>query len=48
MTDRIEELARGIAYLHSESVEGRRAEGKLVLLKLLKVMVEHDGKLTGV
>uniref|UniRef100_D8PSY6 Protein transport protein sec16 n=1 Tax=Schizophyllum commune (strain H4-8 / FGSC 9210) TaxID=578458 RepID=D8PSY6_SCHCM len=48
LTDRIEELARGIAYLHSESVEGRRAEGKLVLLKLLKVMVEHDGKLTGV
>ncbi|KAL1728714.1 Sec23-binding domain of Sec16-domain-containing protein [Schizophyllum commune] len=48
LTDRIEELARGIAYLHSESVEGKRAEGKLVLLKLLKVMVEHDGKLTGV
>ncbi|KAL1744041.1 Sec23-binding domain of Sec16-domain-containing protein [Schizophyllum fasciatum] len=48
LQDRIEELSRGIAYLHSDSAEGRRAEGKLVLLKLLKVMVEHDGKLTGV
>lgn len=48
LQDRAEELSRGIAYMHSDSPEGRRAEGKLVLVKLLKVMVEHDGRLTGV
>ncbi|KAF7363489.1 Protein transport protein sec16 [Mycena sanguinolenta] len=37
----------GIGYLHAGSAEGRSAEGKLVLVKLLKVLVENDGKLSG-
>lgn len=44
---RIEEIALGLRYLNPDSMERRRAEGKLVLVKLLKVMVEHDGRLTG-
>ncbi|KAK7020573.1 protein transport protein sec16 [Favolaschia claudopus] len=47
LTDRAEEISQGINYLHSESTEGRSAEGKLVLVKLLKVLVENDGKLSG-
>ncbi|KAJ7235468.1 Sec23-binding domain of Sec16-domain-containing protein [Mycena haematopus] len=47
LTDRAEEISQGIGYLHAGSAEGRSAEGKLVLVKLLKVLVEHDGKLSG-
>lgn len=39
------EIHQGIGYL--TGMEKRKAEGKLVLVKLLKVMVEHDGKLVG-
>ena len=45
--ERAEELALGLRYLSPDSIEQRRTEGKLVLIKLLKVMVEHDGRLTG-
>ncbi|KAJ6502501.1 Sec23-binding domain of Sec16-domain-containing protein [Mycena sanguinolenta] len=47
LTDRAEEISQGIGYLHAGSTEGRSAEGKLVLVKLLKVLVENDGKLSG-
>lgn len=47
LTDRAEEISQGIGYLHAGSAEGRSAEGKLVLVKLLKVLVENDGKLSG-
>ncbi|KAJ7155946.1 Sec23-binding domain of Sec16-domain-containing protein [Mycena crocata] len=47
LTDRAEEISQGIGYLHAGSVEGRQAEGKLVLVNLLKVLVENDGRLTG-
>ncbi|KAJ7774593.1 Sec23-binding domain of Sec16-domain-containing protein [Mycena maculata] len=47
LTDRAEEISQGIGYLHAGSVEGRQAEGKLVLVNLLKVLVENDGRLSG-
>jgi hypothetical protein len=47
LDERTDEIALGLRYLNSDSMERRRAEGKLVLIKLLRVMVEHDGRLTG-
>ncbi|KAG5642961.1 hypothetical protein DXG03_001843 [Asterophora parasitica] len=47
LSQRTDELALGLRYLRPESIEGRRAEGKLVLVRLLQLMVEHDGRLTG-
>lgn len=47
LEERADEIDRGIGYLHPGSDDRRSAEGKLVLVKLLKVMVEHDGHLTG-
>jgi hypothetical protein len=47
LTDRAEEISQSIGYLHAGSAEGRQAEGKLVLVKLLKVLVENDGRLSG-
>ncbi|KAJ7709887.1 Sec23-binding domain of Sec16-domain-containing protein [Mycena rosella] len=47
LTDRAEEISQGIGYLHIGSAEGRQAEGKLVLVNLLKILVENDGRLTG-
>jgi hypothetical protein len=47
LDDRAEEISSGIGYLHANSVDRRRAEGKLVLVKLLKVMVDNDGHLSG-
>jgi hypothetical protein len=46
LEQRIEELSRGAMYM-SEGTEKQRAEGKLVLVKLLRVMVENDGALSG-
>ena len=46
LEQRIEELSRGTMYM-SEGTEKQHAEGKLVLVKLLKVMVENDGALSG-
>ena len=47
LCERTDELALGLRYLDPDSIERRRAEGKVVLIKLMKVMVEHDGRLTG-
>lgn len=47
LEERIVELANGLAYIASGSPERFRAEGRLVLLTLLKVMVENDGQLSG-
>lgn len=45
--DRIEEITQGLGYQHSGSAEKRMMEGKLILVKLLKIMVENDGRLLG-
>ncbi|CCM02366.1 uncharacterized protein FIBRA_04461 [Fibroporia radiculosa] len=47
LEERAEELSRGIGYFHTDSPDGKRAEAKQVLIKLLKVMVENDGRLSG-
>ena len=39
-------MERGVTYLSDER-ERRQAEARLVLVKLLKVMVENDGQLSG-
>ena len=44
---RAEEISRGLGYLSRGSSEHRQAEGKLKLVKLLRVLVEHDGHLSG-
>jgi COPII coat assembly protein SEC16 len=42
------ETEREVGYVGNDSVVGRaKAEGKSVLIKLLKVLVENDGKLAG-
>ncbi|KAH7889677.1 Sec23-binding domain of Sec16-domain-containing protein [Phlebopus sp. FC_14] len=46
LEERADEISRGIAYV-SDSTERQRVEGKLVLLRLLKIMVENDGSLSG-
>ncbi|KAG8683021.1 Protein transport protein Sec16A, partial [Ceratobasidium sp. 394] len=51
--ERAEEIERGLGYLAVDAgatpgpSERSKAEGKLVLVMLLKIMVEHDGKLSG-
>lgn len=47
LNERIVEIHQGIGYLHNGSVDKRRADGKLVLVKLLKIMVENEGRLSG-
>lgn len=47
LDERANELSNGMAYIASESPERQKAEGRLVLLLLLKVMVENDGLLSG-
>lgn len=47
LEERAEETTSGIGYLHRGSVESYRAQAKLVMIKLLKVMVENDGRLSG-
>ena len=44
---RAEEISRGLGYLSRGSSEHRQAEGKVTLVKLLKVLVEHDGHMSG-
>lgn len=44
---RIEESEKGLTYVTQNSVEYHKAEGKLVLLRLLKVVVENDGQFSG-
>jgi hypothetical protein len=47
LDERADEIHHGIAYLTPSSEGRRRADGKLVLVRLLKVMVENDGQLSG-
>lgn len=47
LEERIVEFANGLAYISSGSSERFKAEGRLALLTLLKVMVENDGQLSG-
>ncbi|KAL0581708.1 hypothetical protein V5O48_000290 [Marasmius crinis-equi] len=47
LSDRAEEISMGLGYLHAGTAEKRQAEGKLILVKLLKILIEHDGKLLG-
>ena len=47
LTEREEEVFRGIEHLHPGTEDRRKLEGKLALVKLLKVMVENDGSLSG-
>ncbi|KAG5342761.1 hypothetical protein C0989_008711 [Termitomyces sp. Mn162] len=47
LAERTDELALGLRYLKPESIESQQVEGKLVLVKLLQLLVEHDGRLTG-
>lgn len=47
LDERADEIHRGIAYLHPGSEDRRQADGKLVLVRLLKVMVDNDGQLSG-
>ncbi|KAH7341112.1 Sec23-binding domain of Sec16-domain-containing protein [Rhizoctonia solani] len=51
--ERAEEIERGLGYLAVDAgsapgpSERSKAEGKLVIVNLLKIMVENEGKLTG-
>ena len=47
LEERAEEISRGLGYLHLDSLDGKRASARHMLLLLLKVMVENDGKLSG-
>ncbi|KAI0322240.1 Sec23-binding domain of Sec16-domain-containing protein [Amylostereum chailletii] len=47
LEDRAEEASRGIGYLTQGTPARKEAEGKLVLIRLLKVLVENDGQLSG-
>ncbi|KAG6866929.1 hypothetical protein C0991_003845 [Blastosporella zonata] len=47
LAEKTDELALGLRYISPNSIESGQTEGKLVLVKLLQLMVEHDGRLTG-
>lgn len=47
LEDRAEELSQGLGYMLSGSEDQGRTESKVVLFKILKVLVENDGKLSG-
>ncbi|KAF9005666.1 Sec23-binding domain of Sec16-domain-containing protein [Cyathus striatus] len=47
LDERCDEISRGLGYLSAGSEEKRAASGKLILIKLLKIMIENDGRLTG-
>ena len=47
LSERTDELTLGLRYLGHGSLESQRAEGKIILMKILRLMVEHDGRLTG-
>ena len=46
LTSRADEIIHGLGYL--APAERRLSESKLVLVKLLRALVEHDGRLLGV
>lgn len=45
LDERAEELEKGLNYLTAGTVDRRRADGKLILVRLLHVLVEYDGQL---
>lgn len=47
LDERCEELQAGLPYHAQHDASRFAAEGKLVLVKLLRVMVEHDGRING-
>lgn len=47
LAERAQELEKGIGYHALGSVDRRHAEGKLALVRLLRVLVENDGQLRG-
>ncbi|KAE9391652.1 hypothetical protein BT96DRAFT_888541 [Gymnopus androsaceus JB14] len=47
LEDRAEELSQGLGYMLSGSEDQGRTESKVVLFKILKILVENDGKLSG-
>ncbi|KAI0341617.1 hypothetical protein BDW22DRAFT_1332329 [Trametopsis cervina] len=47
LEERSEEISQGLGYLHQGSVDLHRALAKRILINLLKVMVENDGRLSG-
>ena len=49
INERADELERGLGYLSStkDEAERRSTEGRVVLLRLLIVMIDNDGKLSG-
>ena len=47
LEERSTEISAGLGYLSQGSSERKQAEGKLVIVNLLKVMVENDGHLSG-
>ncbi|KIY43549.1 hypothetical protein FISHEDRAFT_31670, partial [Fistulina hepatica ATCC 64428] len=47
LEDRVAELTRAVGYIQAGTIEKVKGESKLVLVKILKAMVENDGRLTG-
>jgi hypothetical protein len=49
INERADELEKGLGYLSStkDDAERRSTEGRVVLLRLLAVMVDNEGKLSG-
>ncbi|OBZ75119.1 hypothetical protein A0H81_04207 [Grifola frondosa] len=47
LEERSDEMSQGIGYHHPGSLERKRADAKRILVMLLKVMVENDGRLSG-
>ncbi|KAF8522284.1 Sec23-binding domain of Sec16-domain-containing protein [Hysterangium stoloniferum] len=47
LEERADELSSGIPHIPSGSQERNNAEGRLVLARLLKAMVQNDGQLSG-
>jgi COPII coat assembly protein SEC16 len=47
LEERADEISRGLGYLHGGSDKQQQMEAKLVIIQLLKVLVEQDGRLLG-
>ncbi|KZV90262.1 hypothetical protein EXIGLDRAFT_750750 [Exidia glandulosa HHB12029] len=47
LDDRAEEIEKGLGYLSDNTMERNRAEAKLVLVRLLRVVVDNDGQFSG-
>lgn len=47
LSEREDELSQSVGFLHTDAAERQQEEGKLILVKVLKIMVEYDGKISG-